>query len=72
MAKKLYRKFRGFERTLATIRETVDQINAILDESNKKSDAFWTAFKRDFPEMKLDEVNTQDIQPTVELVEAKS
>jgi len=70
MVKKLYRQFRGFERTLVTIRETVDRINAILDESNKKSEAFWTEFKRDFPEMKLDEVKTQDIQPTTRMVEA--
>ncbi|OGR93086.1 MAG: hypothetical protein A2992_08750 [Elusimicrobia bacterium RIFCSPLOWO2_01_FULL_59_12] len=61
MARKLYRPFRGFARTFAIIRETADRMNAILDGSNKKSDAFWPEFKRGFPEMQLDDVKTQDI-----------
>jgi hypothetical protein len=54
MAKKLYRQFQGFVRTLADMRETVGRISDMLDEMNKESDVFWIEFKRDFPEMKLD------------------
>jgi hypothetical protein len=61
LMKKLYRQFQGFVQTLADIRETVGRINAMLDKMNKESDVFWTEFKRDFPEMKLDVVKTQDI-----------
>lgn len=71
LMKKLYRQFQDFVRTLADIRETVGRINAMLDKMNKESDVFWTEFKRDFPEMKLDVVKTQDMQPTARMAEVK-
>ena len=43
-------------RTLSEIRETVERMHAMLHEMNKDSAIFWAEFKRDFPEVKLDEI----------------
>ena len=61
MAKKLYREFRKLAEMLSEIRETVERILATLEESNKKSAVFWAEFKRDFPEIKLDEVKWRSV-----------
>jgi hypothetical protein len=61
MVKQLYREVCGFVRTLAEIRETLDRILADLDGSNKKSAIFWAEFRRDFPEVELDEIAWRNV-----------
>jgi len=46
----MLREVRSWVRTVAEMRETIQLMSAMLDESNKKSVMFWTEFKRDFPE----------------------
>ena len=42
-------------KTQSEIRETVERMSAMLHQMNKDSAIFWAEFKRDFPEVKLDE-----------------
>jgi len=59
--KKLHRQFRGFVRTLAIIHATVKEMKAMLEESNKKAAIFWAEFRRDFPEVELDEIAWRNV-----------
>ena len=51
----MYGEIQRFIKMVAEIRETVQRMLATLEESNRKSVIFWIEFKRDFPEVKLDE-----------------
>jgi len=50
----MLREVRAWVKTAAEMRETVERMGAMLDESHKKSVVFWAEYKRDFPEMKID------------------
>lgn len=55
LAKRVHRELDNLITIIFEIRDDLKQMHATLDASNRNSATFWTKFKRDFPEVELDE-----------------
>jgi hypothetical protein len=75
----MHREIQRFTTMADEMGETVERILATLEESNRKSAVFWAEFKKDFPEVKLDERAYHNVvcssasrcEHQVEMIEAK-